>query len=591
MFSRRTEKGLVLIGEANSTTKISPPPKGQTPFWFGSQTRSCLTRQTIMNTKRQALAALLFASAQVAPAHAGCFDWLFGKAADPAQPPYTVGYAPTTVTPLGPPVPVGAPIITSPATTGPAAAALPNQLPYSASYAPQVAGQPAYSAPWTSLNSAAAAQAPAYAAAMPLNNANVLTGRPVVPVSGTLPAYSAYYGAAPAAYTAVPTTQYAYQPAAVAPVPQPSGVASWFGKYFGQDYRSSYYNVPTTLYRPVTQLDPATGQMVTVQQPCTTTTQQLQRSPYSSLQPAPAPVTPYYGEPVCGSEPPRYSSPTVYPAPAPYSVPGTYSAPATYPPAAYAPPAASTWGSSGVSQATAVAPLIAYGAQPMASSIPSTGYPAPVTSVSPYPSASYPAPATGSGATSGDTSPMAQPELRSRPAWPTEAPMSTSTPYAPSLSVPAEPNSSSGINSGASSGSSSSSLMQAPPLLPPASSTGSGWSGGNNSSVPSSWPQAWLQQSTTADPVARPADAYSSIPPIPAASDYRAPAWSESKTDRGTSENDNGGSSGEFTRSNNPPSFAAPRTASSRLQAPTSEPLAPIPTRQKRDDSGWVKLE
>ncbi len=79
-----------------------------------------------MNSKRQALAAVLFATAHVAPAQAGCLDWLFGKTPDPVT-PYTAGYAPSDndYTHRAP-VPVGAPIITAPA------AVAPSQLPYAA---------------------------------------------------------------------------------------------------------------------------------------------------------------------------------------------------------------------------------------------------------------------------------------------------------------------------------------------------------------------------------------------------------------------------------------------------------------------------
>ena len=531
-----------------------------------------------MNSKRQSLAAILFATAQVAPAQAGCFDWLFGKSPDPVT-PYTAGYAPpTTVIPIGPPVPVGAPIITAPASVAP------SQLPYSAAYAPNVSGQTAYGAPWNTLQSATAAQAPAYAAAMPINNASVLTGRPVVPASALQQGYSAYYGAVPAA-------NFAYQqpvllpPAAAAPAPQPSGVASWFGKYFGNNYQSSYYNVPTTLYRPVAQVDPTTGQTVIVQQPCTTTTQQLQRSPYASLQPVPV-AQPYYGEPVCGSEPvcggepPRYSAPNVYPAPSTYPAPNSYPAPASYSAANAYPGATSNgWSPSDVSQATAIAPMNGSSSLPYASPIPTHSYPATINS----------------GATGGDLAPIPQPELRSRPAWSTDAPMSSSTPLpgyngsvgsgsVGSSSLPAVPS-----NSGAAGGSSNSGLMQAPPLLPPATSTGSGWSSGS-SSAPSSWPQAWVQPSKPADANTQPKDAYSSIPPIPAATDYRAPAWSESKADAKPTATDSNRLNPDFSKTVNQPGGVEPRTASARIQPPSFGPVAPIPPK-KRDDSGWVKLD
>ncbi len=105
----------------------------------------------------------------------------------------------------------------------------------------------------------------------------------------------------------------------------------------------------------------------------------------------------------------------------------------------------------------------------------------------------------------------------------------------------------------------SSGLMQAPPLLPPSTSTGSGWTSGG-STAPSSWPQAWVQPATPADTNAQPKDAYSSIPPIPAATDYRAPAWSESKAEAKPTAIDSNRSSSDFSRTHNQPSGIEPRT-------------------------------
>lgn len=85
-------------------------------------------------------------------------------------------------------------------------------------------------------------------------------------------------------------------------------------------YRSSWVQVPVTSYRPVAGVDPRTGQYVTVYQPCTTSTWQLQRVPTLVQRPlmagAPAGVhvcangacgvaapvgTPYYGAPTVGA--------------------------------------------------------------------------------------------------------------------------------------------------------------------------------------------------------------------------------------------------------------------------------------------------
>ncbi len=137
----------------------------------------------------------------------------------------------------------------------------------------------------------------------PINNPSVLTGMPVnigsVPTGNTV---AAYYGAVPApqaSYNAaaayqmqLPATPVA-QAAYYAPQAPASSGCGLLGHIFGNRYQTNYNNVPTTVYRPVQQLNPTTGQTVIVQQPCTTTTQQVQRTPYTSLQPAqPATVAP-----------------------------------------------------------------------------------------------------------------------------------------------------------------------------------------------------------------------------------------------------------------------------------------------------------
>ncbi len=93
-----------------------------------------------------------------------------------------------------------------------------------------------------------------------------------------------------------------------APAPQQGGLARFFGSLFGTNYNSSYYRAPITYYRPVTSIDPVTGTTVTVQQPCDSYVQQLQRTPYSSLfaqspMPAYAPSTiaPSCSSPTCNA--------------------------------------------------------------------------------------------------------------------------------------------------------------------------------------------------------------------------------------------------------------------------------------------------
>jgi hypothetical protein len=94
--------------------------------------------------------------------------------------------------------------------------------------------------------------------------------------------------------TAMPVTQIA-PVFAPAPPPRQCGLARFFGSLWGTNYQTTYYRAPVTYYRPVTTIDPVSGMAVTVQQPCTSYEQQLQRTPYVSPQPgqrAPAPPQP-----------------------------------------------------------------------------------------------------------------------------------------------------------------------------------------------------------------------------------------------------------------------------------------------------------
>ena len=75
--------------------------------------------------------------------------------------------------------------------------------------------------------------------------------------------------------------------AAAPPAPKREGCLSRFcSKLFGTGYTTSYYRAPVTYYRPVTTMNPATGTMVTVQQPCTSYEQQVQRNPFTTVLPA-----------------------------------------------------------------------------------------------------------------------------------------------------------------------------------------------------------------------------------------------------------------------------------------------------------------
>jgi len=363
---------------------------------------------------RRALLAAFIVSGSAMPAKAGCFDWLCGKTATPVL-PYAVGFAPqTTVTPLGPPVVVGTPFFSSPGGVAPAT----------------------YAANFGAFNTPSALQMPAYGAIpQPINNPSVLTGLPVNPGAGQAPV-SAFRTtinpafAPPQGSVAVPQTSYNAAAAFQAPAQFSPGVMAQpmyapapqtgHSGGFGNNYQTTYNNVPTTVFRPVQQFDPTTGQTVIVQQPCLTTTQQVQRTPYTSLQPAPT-TQPYFGEPTCGSEPPRYQSPSQYNA-----APQFHSAPQVQyaPQGQYAPQAGTTaprgYSSSGdaigsgVSQAGAQDPT--YGGAPGNGY---NGYVSPIPSTDPAPLQGYPSTQpslppvvvpNGYGQPS-DQSPMAQPTL------------------------------------------------------------------------------------------------------------------------------------------------------------------------------------
>jgi hypothetical protein len=251
---------------------------------------------------------------------------------------YTVAYAPVAATPYA----AGyAPVAATQYAAGYAPVAA---TPYAAGYAavpvtgPAVAPRSAWNTAPSVWNTAPAVANGAYQAQRPsyYNNPSVYTGQPVtgnvqtsyrVPIANTLRGTrptrvylgagnrypdiyrSAYVSAYPntaspgepivtatptgAPATAIPATQVAPMPTtAVAPVyaappPPPRcgcGLSRFFGSYSRTNYRTSYYRAPVTYYRPVTTVDPVSGMAVAVQQPCTAYEQQLQRTPYNSLQ-------------------------------------------------------------------------------------------------------------------------------------------------------------------------------------------------------------------------------------------------------------------------------------------------------------------
>lgn len=124
---------------------------------------------------------------------------------------------------------------------------------------------------------------------------------PIVSSSAYSPGYSSYYGStAPVAavnYNAQPTFNAPLTLAptnAVLPLGRPaarpfgSGLARFFNSLLGRrdtNYTSSYYRAPVTYYRPISSVDPMSGTTVTVQQPCSSYVQQLQRVPTNSFLP------------------------------------------------------------------------------------------------------------------------------------------------------------------------------------------------------------------------------------------------------------------------------------------------------------------
>ncbi|MEM6777779.1 MAG: hypothetical protein AAF670_08985 [Planctomycetota bacterium] len=321
-------------------------------------------------------------------------DWLYGRSptyAAAASAPYTVGYAPaTTVLPLP-----GSTTVSSGYTpllgTGGVTAARP-ALP--------LAGQSIYSpAPAYSL------QRPAYGA-VPLDNPSVYTGRPVVSnYRGLATTSNPYYGTGNI-YPSTGLPPVAAMRPALAPTaavtPQPSfatpirtGLSRFFSSLLGTGYRSAYYTAPVTYYRPATAIDPLSGTTVTMQQPCTSTVQQLQRTPFSTLMPAGGATV---AQPGCSTLP----IPSSYGGYAPSSLGGV----------------APSMGSASMGDLQPLSPpsLPSTTVSPSASFYPSD------SNVLSAPSTSHPqsnlAPLTGEIRSPSDVAPMAAPQLESaRPAY------------------------------------------------------------------------------------------------------------------------------------------------------------------------------
>lgn len=378
---------------------------------------------------RLSIALLTLLTISATPqANACCLtDWLFGRTAGP----YAAGYAPYGYSA----VPVGG--------------AIPVSGAYAASYAPYGAAYSSYSLPTqpisTSVLPPITATTPAfgsgaYQVQRPtyFDNPSVYTGQPVTTLRGTAsatnfgagnlyPAYRTGYSsnfASPVSpglplatntptglpNSAIPATQVA--PLFAPTPPRQGGLSRFFGRLLGTNYRSSYYRAPITYYRPVTSVDPISGSTVTVQQPCSSYVQQLQRSPYSSLQ---------VGQPGFAQPSTCQTAPTAGYAP--------YGQSLQYGPNAYAGASSNTIGQVGAVGTTpgqftvpipSTAPSTGYGPGYTPNTVPLTGVPggsSPATAFPPTTTPSFgPAAAAPRGAAE-DLSPVDQPRIESnRPA-------------------------------------------------------------------------------------------------------------------------------------------------------------------------------
>lgn len=262
----------------------------------------------LLNRRPAIIVAVVAASltAVTPPVEAGWLcDWLCGRSA-PVQPilpvapvtaapvaaacppNYAAGYAPTTTT---------APAQTSyyaPATNTVSAAPVTSYMPPVTAYSAAVndsgavaAQMPAYGAAQATLPTGYAGLYSSYYGAVPQQA--VIAPAPVTSFYGTGNIYPDAQATAPGVVTA---NYAAASPPQAIINPQPhhgllGGVGSFFRSLFGTNYQTSYYRAPVTYYRPVTTVSP-TGATNTVQQPCTSYQNQVQRTPIQSYQGVPA---------------------------------------------------------------------------------------------------------------------------------------------------------------------------------------------------------------------------------------------------------------------------------------------------------------
>lgn len=199
-------------------------------------------------------------------------------------------------------------------------------------------------------------------------------------------------------------------PAAPPPSTFGTGLSRFFSSPLGSNtrYNTSYSRAPITYYRPMTSVDPVTGTTVTVQRPCSSYVQQLQRVPYNSFRPlGPAPI-------------PTTAPATIPTQTCPTNCPNACSSPSALPlssaPATIAPP------TGGIGQVGGQLLPNSPGVTPIPSTMPSSAYSSPGFSGPVAPNTS---PLTGNttGADAADNQGVSQPRLEAgRPATESHTP-------------------------------------------------------------------------------------------------------------------------------------------------------------------------
>jgi len=346
-------------------------------------TRPCSQLRTAASVRLAVLAAVLFAASQQS-ARAGCLDWLFGR--HQTQAAYYPPAYPTATAygPAGAPVPAASGVVQAqrpaygygaavPVQTfdnpsvytglptgtmsSPAATVEVQRLPVTSSFSatpgytatPRYTATPGYTAT-PNVGGGPTAYGSVDSYRLPITSSNAL------PIESTLrgnagvnpitsPLYSANYPSNVAATTYNAPTTYGTTPAVLPVAPAPrwtfgSGLRRFFNSLLGRDtnYTTSYYTAPITYYRPASTVDPVTGTTVTVQRPCSSYVQQLQRVPYNSFQPTQASPLPTTAVPLPGSSVPSMVTPdscspsmlgnaSPQPSYPPSATPGTFAPP------------------------------------------------------------------------------------------------------------------------------------------------------------------------------------------------------------------------------------------------------------------------